>query len=38
LLRCDWISSSLVLEGILDAVATGGIARGRVYHCQPTIT
>lgn len=26
-----------VLEGILDKVTVGGVARGRAYYCNPTI-
>ncbi|HVM00112.1 MAG TPA: hypothetical protein VM324_12540 [Egibacteraceae bacterium] len=34
-----WLNGVLgVLEGILDTVAVGGIARGRVYACHPTLT
>lgn len=34
-----WLNTVLgVLEGVLDSVGVGGVARGRVYACQPTIT
>lgn len=34
-----WLNTVFgVLEGILDSVAVGGIARGRLYACQPTVT
>ncbi len=34
-----WLNTLFgVLEGILGSVAVGGVARGRLYACQPTIT
>lgn len=32
-----WLNRAFcVLEGVLDTVAVGGLARGRVYECQAT--
>ena len=37
--RYAWLNTVVgVLEGVLDAVAVGGTARGRVYECRATIT
>lgn len=37
--RYNWLNSTVgVLEGVLDSVKVGGIARGRLYECQPTIS
>lgn len=37
--RHAWLNTVFgVLEGVLDSVGVGGVARGRVYVCQPTIT
>jgi hypothetical protein len=34
-----WLNTVFaVLEGILDSVGVGGVARGRLYACQPTVT
>ncbi len=36
--RYAWLNTILgVLEGILDTVGVGGLARGRAYQCVPTI-
>lgn len=35
----EWLNRLFgVLEGVLDSVGVGGVARGRLYACQPTIT
>lgn len=37
--RYDWLNTIFgLLEGVLDSVAVGGSARGRVYACQATVT
>lgn len=37
--RYAWTNTVVgVLEGVLDSVAVGGIARGRVYECRATIS
>lgn len=34
-----WVNTLFgVVEGVLDSVGVGGVARGRVYACQPTIS
>lgn len=34
-----WVNTLFgVLEGVLDSVGVGGVARGRLYACQPTLT
>lgn len=34
-----WLNTLFgVLEGVLDSVGVGGVARGRLYACQPTLT
>lgn len=34
-----WLNTVLaVLEGVLDSVGVGGVARGRMYACHPTLT
>lgn len=34
-----WLNTLFgVLEGVLDSVGVGGVARGRLYACQTTIT
>ncbi len=34
-----WLNTVFgVLEGILDSVTVGGMARGRLYACQATVT
>lgn len=36
--RYAWLNTTLgVLEGILDSVGVGGVARGRLFECRPTI-
>jgi hypothetical protein len=36
--RYQWLNSMFcVLEGVLDVVGVGGIARGRLYACHPTV-
>lgn len=36
--RYAWVNTVFgVLEGILDSVGVGGVARGRAYRCEPTI-
>jgi hypothetical protein len=36
--RYHWINRVFgVLEGILDSISVGGIARGRAYCCDPTL-
>ena len=36
--RYSWLNTAFaVLEGALDRVAVGGVARAKAYHCQPTI-
>jgi hypothetical protein len=36
--RYAWLNTVFgVLEGVLEAVSVGGLARGRVYRCEPTI-
>ncbi len=37
--RYTWLNTVFaVLEGVLDVVAVGGVARGRAYRCEPTIS
>lgn len=37
--RYGWLNTTFgLLEGVLDAVAVGGSARGRLYACQATVT
>lgn len=37
--RYDWLNTLFgVLEGVLDAVTVGGVARGRLYACRATVT
>jgi hypothetical protein len=37
--RYAWVNTVFgVLEGVLERVAVGGTARGRVYRCDPTIS
>ena len=37
--RHVWLNSVLgVLEGVLDSVGPGGVARGRLFECRPTIS
>lgn len=36
--RYAWLNTVFgVLEGVLESVAVGGVARGRAYRCDPTI-
>lgn len=36
--RYAWLNTAFaVLEGVLDSVTVGGVARGRAYRCDPTI-
>lgn len=38
-LNYAWLNTLFgILEGVLDSVGVGGVARGRVYACQPTLT
>jgi hypothetical protein len=35
----EWVNTtSCVLEGILDSVGVGGIARGHIFECRPTLS
>jgi hypothetical protein len=37
--RYRWLNSVVgVLEGVLDSVGVGGVARGRLFECVPTIS
>ena len=37
--RHGWLNTVVgVLEGVLDTVGVGGVARGRLHECRPTIT
>ncbi len=37
--RYIWLNTLFgLLEGVLESVSVGGIARGRVYRCEPTIS
>ncbi len=37
--RYAWLNSVLgLLEGVLDSVGVGGVARGRLYECHATVT
>lgn len=37
--RYAWMNTIFcVLEGVLDSVAVGGLARGRLHECRPTVT
>lgn len=37
--RYAWLNSLYcLLEGVLDAVTVGGVARGRAYVCEATVT
>jgi hypothetical protein len=37
--RYGWLNTLLgVLEGVLDSVGVGGVARGQLFECQPTIS
>jgi hypothetical protein len=36
--RHRWLNITLaVLEGVLDTVGVGGVARGRAYRCRATL-
>ncbi|HEV2126873.1 MAG TPA: DUF3237 family protein [Chloroflexota bacterium] len=36
--RYDWLNTVFgLVEGVLDAIMVGGVARARVYRCKPTI-
>lgn len=36
--KFQWLNTVFgLLEGILDSVGVGGVARGRLYECRPTI-
>jgi hypothetical protein len=36
--RYSWLNTVFgLLEGVLDTVATGGLAHGRAFRCDPTI-
>ena len=35
----SWLNTVVgVMEGVLDSVGVGGVARGRLFECQPTVT
>jgi hypothetical protein len=37
--RYSWVNTTFaVLEGVLDTVAVGGVARGRVHECAASIS
>ena len=37
--RYRWLNGTFaLLEGVLDTVAVGGLARGKAYRCEATIT
>jgi Protein of unknown function (DUF3237) len=37
--RYEWLNTVFgVVEGALNSVAVGGLARARAYHCDPTIS
>ena len=37
--RYQWLNTVLgVLEGVLDSVGVGGVARGELYDCRATVT
>jgi hypothetical protein len=37
--RYGWLNRTFgLLEGVLDAVAVGSVARGRLFACQATVT
>jgi hypothetical protein len=37
--RYGWLNTVVgVLEGVLDSVGVGGVARGRLYECRATLT
>jgi hypothetical protein len=37
--RYGWVNTVwATLEGVLDSVGVGGVARGRVFECLPTIS
>ncbi|HEV2123317.1 MAG TPA: DUF3237 family protein [Chloroflexota bacterium] len=37
--RYQWLNTVFgVLEGVLESVSAGGVARGRAYACDPTIS
>lgn len=37
--RYGWLNSTFaVLEGVLDSVSVGGVARARAYECEATAT
>jgi hypothetical protein len=37
--RYAWLNTTFaVLEGVLDTVGVGGVARGRLYQCRATIS
>jgi hypothetical protein len=36
--RYSWLNTTFgVLEGVLDSVGVGGVARGRAYGCEATV-
>jgi hypothetical protein len=36
--RYEWANALVgVLEGVLDSVGVGGVARGRLFECRPTL-
>jgi hypothetical protein len=37
--RYSWLNTVFsVVEGVLESVAAGAVARGRVFECRPTVT
>jgi hypothetical protein len=37
--RYAWMNTAfLVLEGVLDSVGVGGVARGQLFECRATVS
>ena len=37
--RYEWLNRAFgLLEGVLDSVGVGGVARGRLYECRATVS
>lgn len=37
--RYEWLNTTVgILEGVLESVSVLAVARGRAYHCKPTIS